>query len=584
MTIYADGSPVAGTHANGPESFSSPADPSQIKFRMRLGPPSRLRRSLVIASLIGVFFSTTGFAYGVTAAHSGDDVAEPSPATGAVRLSSVDGQVRVVQDGQIIADPATANLPLFEGTQVVTGDDGRAEIQLEDGSIARLSPNTTLTLSVLRKEGNGAKTEVVLNQGLAYFEMQPSNSEHGLRVNYGSTSFAATSFSVVRIRMDVQPGDLAVFSGNVHLDRGDSLQLDIHGGESLGLDNGDLSKYSLNETIDKDSWDSWNADRDQALNQLSAEKTPASSGVNMADNVGMNDLDANGSWYNVPGQGYIWSPYDAQAQGASWDPYGYGSWVLYPRYGYVWNSGYEWGYAPYQCGLWNYYDTIGWGWLPGEGCNPWWQNGNWGYGLGRYPNGYRPPRRPIRPVGPQPGRPRPAVTGRPLVAGSVIPVDRRPSSGAVLAVTTHPRQPVTINGHTVEPISPISPRPIYARQGGGGVRSGNGFVGGGSTGGFGGVYAGSHPVTSGAHPVYSPVYPGGSSTRPSAGFHPSGGSFSGGSRPSGGTFSGGGARPSGGGGASGGGHVASSGGGGGGGGHASSGGGGGGGGGGGSHK
>jgi hypothetical protein len=565
MSIYADGSQGSGYLIAPLKNEISPSN------RLHT---ATLRRAVLIASLAGALFSTAGLASGISSDPGDDDSAntvEAGPATGAVRLSSVEGQVRVVQDGQVIADPATANLPLFEGSQVMTGDDGRAEVQLEDGSIARLSPNTTLTFSVLRKEGGGTKTEVVLNQGLAYFEMQPANSEHGLRVNYGSSSFAATSFSVVRIRMDVPPGDLAVFSGNVHLDRGDSLQLDIHGGESLGLDTGDLSKYSLNETIDKDSWDSWNADRDQVLNQMSAEKTPASSGVNMADNVGMNDLDANGSWYNVPGQGYIWSPYEAQAQGVSWDPYGYGSWVLYPRYGYVWNSGYDWGYAPYQCGLWNYYDTIGWGWLPGDGCNPWWQNGGWGYGLGRYPSGYRPPRRPLRPVGPQPGRPRPAVAGRPLVArqfepGSVIPVDRRMGGGGVVAVTTHPRQPVTINGHTVEPISPIAPRPVYERPGGGGVRAGNGFIGGGSNGGSSGFYAGSHPVTSGSHPVYSPVYPGGSSNRPSAGSHPSGGSFSGG-----------GSRPSGGG-SSGGGHVASSGGGGGGGGHASSGGGGGGGG------
>jgi hypothetical protein len=529
---------------------------------------NNLRRGVWLAALLTAFVTTAGIGSVLASPTPDDDnAAEAGPATGAARLSSVDGQVRVVQDGQVIADPATANLPLFEGTQIMTGDDGRAEIQLEDGSIARLSPNTTLTFSVMRKEGSGVKTEVVLNQGLAYFEMQPSNSDHGLRVNYGSTSFAATSFSVVRIRMDVQPGDMAVFSGNVHLERGDALQLDIHGGESLGLDPGDLGKYSLNDSIDKDSWDSWNADRDQILNQLSAEKTPASSGVNMADNVGMSDLDANGSWYNVPGQGYIWSPYDAQAQGASWDPYGYGSWVLYPRYGYVWASGYGWGYAPYECGLWNYYDTIGWGWLPGEGCNPWWNNGGWGYGFGRYPLGYRPPRRPVRPVGPQPGRPRSVAVGKPLVAGSVIPVDRRPSAGSVVAVTTHPRQPVMINGHAVEPISPIAPRPVYERSGGGGVRQGNGFYAG-SGGGAPGVYVGSHPITSGSHPVYSPVYPGGSTNRPAAGSHPSGG-----------TFSGGGARPSGGG-VSSGGHV-SSGGGGGGGGHVSAGGGGGGGG---SHK
>ena len=85
----------------------------------------------------------------------------------------------------------------------------------------------------------------------------------------------------------------------------------------------------------------------------------------MADssNPAWNDLDANGSWYNVPGQGNVWSPYDASDP--SWDPYGNGYWMFTPGYGYIWASAYSWGYMPYQCGLWNWYDGFGWGWAPG---------------------------------------------------------------------------------------------------------------------------------------------------------------------------------------------------------------------------
>jgi hypothetical protein len=87
------------------------------------------------------------------------------PNTRALRLSSVDGQARVVQDGQIVADPALANMPLFAGSQITTGNDGRVEVQFEDGSVVRLSPNSTLTFSGDRKAGTNAHTEVVLNNG-----------------------------------------------------------------------------------------------------------------------------------------------------------------------------------------------------------------------------------------------------------------------------------------------------------------------------------------------------------------------------------------------------------------------------------
>ncbi len=386
----------------------------------------------------------------------------------ALRLSSVDGQVQVVQDGTVIADQATTNLPLFEGSQIITGNDGRAEVQLEDGSLARISPNSSLTLAKLQREGTAMHSELVLNSGLAYFELEPSTAEDTIRVSFDRTSFVPSGFSVVRVSEDVPPGQMAVFSGNVHVERGSNLQVDVHGGESLTLDAANMDKYSVVENIDSDSWDSWNADRDQALNAASADKTAATSGAGINPAMGMSELDSNGNWYNVPGQGYIWSPYDAQDQGVSWDPYGYGRWVYYPRYGYVWVSGYNWGYAPFQCGTWNYYDTIGWGWNAGMGggyigtglgsCNPWWgYPSGWGYNVGSGPRGYKPPRRPT---------PRPIRPGSPvhLTRVAAVPVDRRDPTLPARPVHGTPR-PVTIAGHTVEPLKPIASRPTYEHAG-----------------------------------------------------------------------------------------------------------------------
>src|SRR5258708_435969 len=115
------------------------------------------------------------------------DAAAAAPGGRSVRLSSVEGGVRVVLDGEVVADPALVNQPLFEGSQIITANDGQAEVQLEDGSVARLSPNTTLTFSVMQAQGTSTKTEIVVNGGLAYFELQPSNNQHSLRVNYGRT-------------------------------------------------------------------------------------------------------------------------------------------------------------------------------------------------------------------------------------------------------------------------------------------------------------------------------------------------------------------------------------------------------------
>jgi hypothetical protein len=376
----------------------------------------------------------------------------------AVRLSSVDGKVQLYRDNQTITDSAVVNSPLFEGTQVVTADDGRAEIEFEDGSVARLSPNSSLTLTVLRPDDGSGGTEIRMDGGLGYFELQSASQPGHIEVRFGDSVATASGFTVLRIDLDNPPGELAVFSGNAHLERGNALSLDLHGGESVALNAGNPSQYNLAESIEPDSWDTWNSDRDQVLNSEASSRTEATQSFQDNANPAWNDLDANGNWYNVPGQGYVWSPYDASAAG--WDPYGSGYWLSTPGFGYGWVSGYAWGYLPYTCGAWNYYNDFGWGWNPGLGaCSPWWGNGIWAPNIGIGPIGYLPPRLPHRPPVRNPGRPGTHNEPYPLIA-----VNRRPAAGAAAQPARQRNVSATIAGHVVMPVRALSPRPVYDRS------------------------------------------------------------------------------------------------------------------------
>jgi uncharacterized membrane protein YgcG len=388
--------------------------------------------------------------------------AEDAPAR-AVRLSSVNGPVQISHGDEVLADQALANTPLFEGTRVATSDEGRAEIQFEDGSVVRLSPGSSITLAVLRQQDGAADAEIEAETGLVYFELQGESQTSHIRVKFSDGVITASGFSVLRIDLDNPPGELAVFSGNAHLERANSLALDLHGGESVALNATDLSAYNLAESIEPDSWDAWNADLDQALTAEAAARTKATSSFANNNNPAWSDLDANGNWYNVPGAGYVWSPYEAGGAGAGWDPYGCGHWAYTPRFGYVWVSCSSWGYMPFQCGAWNYYSDFGWGWAPGMGgCQPWWGRGAYGYNVGLTPVGYRLPSRPglHQPArlpwngggGGKPGRPHP-----------VISVDRRSSVRPAALAARDKNAPVVIAGHTVQPLHPLSPRPTYQR-------------------------------------------------------------------------------------------------------------------------
>lgn len=444
------------------------------------------RLGLAAVALVGAFT--------LQSAARADDAGQAAPS--AARLSSVEGKVRLMQGGQVLADPALVNAPLFAGTQVETGDDGKAEIQFEDGSVVRLAPGSGLALTALGGQA-GPGTQVVLEGGLGYFELQGGQGGQ-ISVRFGDSVATASGFTVMRIQMDNPPGELAVFSGNAHLERGNSMAVDLHGGESVALNGADPTRYNLAESIEPDSWDTWNSDRDQALNSEATDQTGAANNFTNNSTPAWNDLDANGNWYNVPGQGYVWSPYEAANEG--FDPYGNGNWMATPGYGYIFVSAYPWGYMPYQCGMWNFYDGFGWGWTPGMGvgmrmggCHPWWRSGGYaGLNIGNAPRGYRPIVRPILrgPVG--------------RISNPVIGINRR-SPGETEGLPVRNRNaPAQIAGYTVQPLRPVPSQKSYVRSPSGFVYHPQGvYQGVNPEGGTGGS---SRPVI-GNRPSYTPAPP-----------------------------------------------------------------------------
>src|SRR5215475_13443714 len=66
-----------------------------------------------------------------------------------VRLSDVQGSVQIDKNTGIGFENAFVNLPITQGTQLRTGDRGRAEIEFEDGSSMRLAPNSAVEFNTL---------------------------------------------------------------------------------------------------------------------------------------------------------------------------------------------------------------------------------------------------------------------------------------------------------------------------------------------------------------------------------------------------------------------------------------------------
>jgi hypothetical protein len=377
-----------------------------------------------------------------------DARADDAPAHRAARLSFLQGSVTVDHLDNTAGDPAQINMPLAEGARLTTGEDGEAELEFEDGSVVRLTPNSSLGLSVLSVDpAENFHTQMTVLQGLVYAELRAS-SKYLYVVDAGGQLISPVANTTIRINLDQPPATVSVFDGTVQVEHAstpeaDGYKKDVRAGESLTGDPSDSSQYSVSQNVEQDSWDEWNRARHQAAADEALNRTTVRDRFAGDQGYGWSDLDANGSWYDVPGQGQIWQP--VVAQDANFDPYGYGSWVAYPGAGYVWASGYAWGWTPFRCGCWSYWNGFGWGWSPaGAVC------GRAGAGFGRGSGGgvsvvnivhpplnYHAPTRPIH----EPGMLHP------------IPVGRAPGEPATGLRPSH--EPRIIAGVPAEPIRPI---------------------------------------------------------------------------------------------------------------------------------
>jgi hypothetical protein len=373
----------------------------------------------------------------------GDD----APVHRAARLSYLQGDVTVDHLDNTAGDPAQINMPLAEGARLTTGEEGQAEVEFEDGSVVRITPNSSLGLTALSIDpAENFHTQLTLLQGLIYAKLNAS-SKYFYVIDAGGELVSPVASGTVRINLDQPPATISVLYGRVQVEhartpQADGYRKDVGAGESLTGDAFDSSQYSVSQNVEQDSWDEWNRSRDQAAADAALNRTGAGAGFAGDQGYGWSDLDANGNWYNVPGQGQVWQPSIAQ-DAADFDPYGYGSWVGYPGAGYVWASGYAWGWTPFHCGHWSYWNGFGWGWSPGAGCRRAGCNLGTGFSgvfavnIVHPPQNYHAPTRPGHEFG----------TLHP------IPVGRAPREPGTW---THPsHEPRMIAGVLTEPIRPV---------------------------------------------------------------------------------------------------------------------------------
>jgi FecR protein len=273
-----------------------------------------------------------------------------------VRLSDVQGSVQINKNAGMGFESAFLNLPITQGTQVKTHDRGRAEIEFEDGSTMRLTPDTTVEFSTLGVGDSGKRISVItLVEGMAYVNWLGKDD---FSLNFSKEKIAIDHAAHFRIEISSKVAHLAVFKGEADVE-GPAGKVVVDKKKTATFDTTDDDKNTVADKIAEAPLDSWDREASE-YHQQYAKNNSSPYGY------GVSDLNYYGAYNNVPGYGMMWQPFFT---GVGWDPFMDGAWSFYPGMGYMFASAYPWGWMPYRYGNWMMVPGMGWMWQPGGYSN-----------------------------------------------------------------------------------------------------------------------------------------------------------------------------------------------------------------------
>jgi hypothetical protein len=278
-----------------------------------------------------------------------------------VRLSQVDGAMQIDRNTGQGYERAFLNLPITEGAKLKAGAEGRAEVEFEDGSTLRLTPDTVVEFPQLSLRDSGASVSTVnVVQGTAYVNFTASKNDE-FTLHFGRETLGLSKASHLRIEVGDTEATVAIFSGEAQVE-GPAGTLEIAKKQTARFDFANKDESTVAKNLEENPFDQWDKEQDKYHQRYSASNSYSPYGY------GVSDLSYYGSFFDAPGYGRCWQPYFT---GVGWDPFMNGAWYWYPGFGYTWVSGYPWGWMPYRYGSWAFLPAYGWAWQPGTSWAAW---------------------------------------------------------------------------------------------------------------------------------------------------------------------------------------------------------------------
>ena len=180
-----------------------------------------------------------------------------------VRLSDVQGNVQIDRRTGDGFESALDNLPVTEGVRIATKDDGRVEIEFEDGSTLRLTPNSAVEFTRLSLRDSGGKnTEVDLGEGTAYFNIDLGKRDD-FAVTLGHRTINLQRSARFRATVDRSQALISVRHGEVEVQESNTEPVTISKNKTGTFDLTDPDRYNVAGGYEEGLDEDWNDDQDQ---------------------------------------------------------------------------------------------------------------------------------------------------------------------------------------------------------------------------------------------------------------------------------------------------------------------------------
>jgi hypothetical protein len=281
-----------------------------------------------------------------------DDNGAGDPPSRVARLSYRTGDVGLLPAGEKDWGDASLNRPLTTGDRLSTGDGGRAELQLDGGTL-RIADDSNFGFLTL----NDQLTQVELTQGTANVTVQGLDDGQSYEIDTPTVALVIDQPGSYRIDIseDGKSTRVTDFAGHATVYGEGGAQRMVAAGRSYEFVDSSLSVVTINDIQGGDEFDNWVDSRNQQYAAMPADPNVS------PDIVGAQDLNQYGNWQSDPDYGQVWYP---ASVGADWSPYSDGHWSYVGPWGWTWVDAAPWGFAPYHYGRWAHVHNR-WGWVPG---------------------------------------------------------------------------------------------------------------------------------------------------------------------------------------------------------------------------